>query len=268
MAGSSLDAQIAAATAYEEFLVPALFGEWGPRLAEAARLAPGEAVLDVGCGTGVAARAAAQVVGSSGRVTGIDPNPGMLVVARRIAPAIEWREGAAETLPFPDASFDAVVSQFALVFFPDRAKAIAEMWRVLAPGGRLAVAVWASLDDTPAYAAEVHVLQRVAGPRAADALRAPFALGDASALAALFESAGVPSPKVTTTVGSGRFPSIRSMVETDVRGWLPLMGRHLDETTIATVLAEAERALAEFRTSEGEVRFDSPAHIVTAARPG
>jgi len=72
---------------------------------------------------------------------------------------------------------------------------------------------------------------------------------------------------VATIVGTARFPSIRAMVETDVRGWLPLMGQHLDETTIATVLAEAERALAEFRTPEGEVRFDSPAHVVTAVKP-
>lgn len=57
------------------------------------------------------------------------------------------------------------------------------------------------------------------------------------------------------------------MVETDLRGWLPLMGHELDETTIATVLAETERALAEFRTPEGDIRFDSPAHLVTAVKP-
>ncbi len=256
-------AQIAAARTYEAIFVPALFREWGPRLVAAAGIRPGDRVLDVACGTGALTRAVAGAVGSAGRVTGLDPNRGMLAVARELAAAIEWRHGAAEALPFPDGTFDRVVSQFGLMFFSDRAGALREMRRVLRPGGGLAVAVWASLDDTPAYAAEVALLERLAGPEAGNALKAPFVLGDPDELLALFAEAGLPDATVETIVGRGRFPSIRALVETDVRGWLPLMGVRLSEELIERILHEAETVLGPFRTPTGGVEFASPAHLVS-----
>jgi SAM-dependent methyltransferase len=261
------DSQIAAANAYESALVPALFRDWPPRIVEAAKIGTGQRVLDVACGTGVLARAVAVTVGGSGSVVGLDRNPGMLAVAKRIAPTVEWREGVAEQLPFRDASFDAVVSQFGLMFFADRAAALREMWRVLRPGGRLAVAVWASLDDTPAYAAEVALLDRAAGAAAADALRAPFALGARDQLAALFAIAGVPLARIATQMVTARFPNPRIMVEIDLRGWLPVAGVPLPEPVIAQVLEQAESALRDYVISDGTVRFPMPAQIAIAARP-
>lgn len=143
----TLQAQIDAAHADEALFVPALFGQWAPKVADAAQIQPGQRVLDVGCGTGILAREIASRIGSVGRVAGIDPSPGMRAVAKRLAPAVEWREGVAESLPFPDRSFEAVASQFALMFFADRRQALREMLRVLTPGGRLAIAVWDSLDN-------------------------------------------------------------------------------------------------------------------------
>jgi SAM-dependent methyltransferase len=186
-----LQDQIDAAGAYEALFVPALFGQWAPKVADAAQIRPGQRVLDVACGTGILARELSSRTGASGRVAGIDPDAGMIAVARELAPAIEWREGNAESLPFPDQSFDAVVSQFGLMFFTDRRQALHEMWRVLAPGGRLAVAVWDSLENIPAYATEVALLEQVAGRRAADALRAPFVLGNRMDLARVFSAAGM-----------------------------------------------------------------------------
>src|SRR5262245_11415845 len=99
-------------------------------------------------------RAASGAVAPTGAVVGLDIDAGMLAVARAQRPDLDWRQGSANALPFADASFAAVVSQFGLMFFPDQVGAIREMWRVLKPGGRLVVAVWASLEETPAYEIE------------------------------------------------------------------------------------------------------------------
>lgn len=259
--------QIAAATAYEELHVPALFRQWAAHVLDAAEVGPGDRVLDVACGTGVVAREAAARVGDTGAVVGVDPDPGMLAVAARLAPSVAWRAGTAESLPCPERSFDAVVSQFGLMFFTDRVQALREMLRVVRPGGRVAVAVWDSLERSAAYPIEVDLLERLAGRPAADALRAPFVLGDPKELTELLVSAGGASVAVTTHSGTARFPSVRSMVEADLRGWLPVMGVVLDEARIARILAEAESALARYVTPDGQVVFDSPAHILTGARP-
>jgi SAM-dependent methyltransferase len=173
----------------------------------------------------------------------------------------------AEYLPFPDATFDAVVSQFGIMFFEDRPRALREMWRVLKRGGRMAVAVWASLDETPAYAAEVALVERIAGRAAADVLRSPFVLGDRSQFAQVFISAGIALDSVTTHPGTGRFPSIRAMLDTDLNGWLPLVGVRLDPQVVEQIMMEGESVFRSYLTSDGTVRFDSPAHIAVATRP-
>lgn len=116
MSESVIQTQIDAAMAYETLFVPALFGQWAPIVAETAQISHGQKVLDVACGTGILAREAAARTGDDGIVIGLDPNPGMLAAAGTLAPAIEWHQGTAESLPFPDHSFDVVVSQFGLMF--------------------------------------------------------------------------------------------------------------------------------------------------------
>lgn len=253
-----------AAEVYEEFFVPALFREWAGRVAEAAAIAPGQAVLDVACGTGVLAREAAARARPGGAVVGLDRNDGMLGVARRIAPDIDWKPGLAESISFEDGRFDAVVSQFGLMFFEDRRAALREMWRVLKPGGRLAVAVWDRLDNAPGYAAITGLLERLFGKQVSDALRAPYILGDPEELSALFADAGIPDARIDTTDGTARFPSIEAWVHTDVKGWT--LADMIDDAQYRVLQREAQQALTTFTRADGTVSFRHPAHIVTATK--
>ncbi|MBI3970091.1 MAG: methyltransferase domain-containing protein, partial [Chloroflexi bacterium] len=129
-------------------------------------------------------------MGGSGKVVGVDLNPAMLAVARRLRPDIEWRQADAAALPFADGSFDAVLCQSALMFFPDVAQALREMARVVTAGGSVAVQVWGRLETQPGYGPFVDVAARHAGPEAVHLLGAYWVLGDRDALTALFEAAG------------------------------------------------------------------------------
>jgi len=252
-----------AADVYDEFFVPALFASWAAPVALAAEITAGHHVLDVACGTGVLAREAAARVRPGGTVIGLDRNPGMLAVACRTAPAIEWREGLAEALPFADERFDAVVSQFGLMFFEDRVTALAEMWRVLRPGGRLAVAVWDALERTPGYAAMTALLQQMFGDTVADALHAPYVLGDPATLAALARQAGIPA-EITTRSNVARFPSVEAWVHTDVKGWT--LADLIDDRQYQALQQAAPEALERFVQPDGSVAFEAPAHILTAVK--
>lgn len=254
----------AAAQVYEDRFVPALFGPWAGELVAAARVGTGDAVLDVGCGTGVAARAALARVGASGRVVGIDPNPAMLQVARAVAADVDWREGRAELLPFPDASFDATVCQFVLMFVDDPDRVVAEIARVTRPGGRVAIATWAALTESPGYAELAELLDRVLGRPAADALAAPFSIGTPAALAELLAPA-LPGIDVAQRPGVARFPSLDVWLETEIRGWT--LADSISDTEFATLVAAARPALQRFVGADGRIEFDAPAIVATAATP-
>ena len=253
-----------AAEIYEEFFVPALFSEWSARVVEAARLSPGQKVLDVACGTGVLARSAFERVQPGGAVAGLDRNDGMLAVARRKAPGISWLSGRAESLPFGDEPFDAVVSQFGLMFFEDQIEALGEMWRVLRPAGRLVVAVWAPIDRLPGYAALAALLERLFGAQIAGALEAPFKLGDTAVLSSLFAKADIPGIAISTPLGKVRFPSIESWVRTEIKGWT--LADVLDDAQYETLQRESQKELASYVRPDGSVEFAGPAHLVTATK--
>lgn len=250
---------------YDALFVPALFAQWGPRVADAAAIGPGQRVLDVGCGTGVLACAAAERVGPQGHVVGLDPNPQMLAVARRKPGSVVWQEGRAEALPFDESSFDAVISQFALMFVESKPAAIAEMLRVLRPRGRLAVAVWDSLDRTPGYLALTRLLEKLFGASVAGAMHGPFTLGDRQQLLRLFVEAGSADAEVRTHPGTVRFDSIDAMINTE-HACVWTLGGVLDAQQYAQLRQAAQDALRVLVGGDGRVQFDCPAHIVTARK--
>ena len=193
---------------YERWFVPAIATPVSALTLAAADLRPGERVLDVACGTGVIARLAAERVGPAGAVTAVDLSPDMIAVARTTpappAPVIEWQVGDAVSLPVPDGGFDVVICQMGLMFVEERAVALAEMRRVLAPGGRVIVSTPGTIQ--PAFEAMERALTDHIGVELAGFVRAVFSMHDPDAVAALLRDAGMRDVRAVESVATLQLP--------------------------------------------------------------
>jgi ubiquinone/menaquinone biosynthesis C-methylase UbiE len=254
----------AAAEMYESQYVPALFAEWAPRLVELAGVAPGQAVLDVACGTGIVARRVADFQRGQGRVVGLDLNEAMLAVARRVRPDLEWRQGDAGRLPFPAGGFDVALCQMAFMFFPDRAQVLREMVRVVTADGTVALSVPSRLDSQPAYAPFVQMAARHAGPEALGLLGTYFASGDLDELRSLVEKAGLRIAATRTHLGRVRCPSVDAFVVTEVES-TPLRER-ISDAIYARIREEARELLRPFTTPGGAVEIPLEGHVIAARK--
>ena len=258
------------AEAYERYLVPALMAAGAERMLELASLRSGDRVLDVGCGTGIVARRAALQVGVKGRVVGVDLNEGMLRVAKRAAadvvPPVEWRQGDATSLPFPDAAFDVVASQQMLQFVPDPVRALREMHRVLAPSGRLALGVCRPIEHAAGYLPLAGGIGRHAGAEAEAMMRSPFPGWSVQDLRGLVASSGFDAPKVRIEVASIRYPSASEFVRREA-ACSPLAGPigSLPEPSRAALIEELARAL-EAHTDDLGIALPLELYVALAAK--
>ncbi len=193
---------------YEELMVPAFFRVFAEDLVARVAPQPGDRLLDVATGTGIVIRVALEHEPALAAPVGLDRTAGMLETARAVAGDLgaTWLEGDALDLPFGLDSFDVVTCQQGLQFFPDRAAALAEMRRVLAPGGRIAIACWAPMAEQEAqrlFDAEVLELE----PDLAAIGQTPFSLGDAGDLGNLLAGAGLTDVVVARVELPARFSS-------------------------------------------------------------
>lgn len=269
---SFASASVDAMTVYDEILVPRMFAPWAELLLDEVAPAPGENVLDVATGPGTVARPAADRVGPTGSVTACDLSPSMLSIARGKPAAlgagpITYVECPADALDVPDASFDVVVCQQGLQFFPDRAAALAEMRRALRPGGRVGIAVWCSIEHCPPPAALAIALGQVLGEDARREYEAgPWGLGDGRHLHDLFDAAGFTDIRVTRrslpVVFEGSVEQVVLLLAPASVG--PRVAA-LDETGRRELLGTVADALAPL-TDAGVVRSELAAHLVLARR--
>jgi SAM-dependent methyltransferase len=179
------------AETYERLLVPAMFAPLARAVADAVDVGAGDRVLDVACGTGALTRVLAARAGASGEVVGADVAEGMLAVARSLDDRIRYVQAPADELPFEDGRFTAVTCQQGLQFTQDPVAALREMARVLAGGGRIAVACWCDLEHDAGFHALAESASEHLGEEAGRMLRVPFRISDPATLRGHFESAGM-----------------------------------------------------------------------------
>jgi ubiquinone/menaquinone biosynthesis C-methylase UbiE len=242
---------------YEKILVPPLFTPWADDLIRRVDIKSGEKVLDVATGTGIVARRAAAVVGPSGTVTALDINPAMLGVARKAPapeqPAIKWVEGDALILPFGDGEFDVVMCQQAMQFFQDRKKAVHEMFRVLARGGRVALASWRAPEHNPYGIAFARVVERRVSPEAGKETRSPFAWDNGDEMAKLLKEAGFKNVKVEAVTLDMTEPDLRRFIINDLLAY-PSTGKAIagwSEAQRDALVEEILAALAQYKEKDG-----------------
>jgi ubiquinone/menaquinone biosynthesis C-methylase UbiE len=207
---SELSYEDAAASAYDRAFAH-VSTHFLPFLLQTARLEPGQRVLDVATGTGIAAEAALAVVGPDGHVTAADVSQAMVDRARqRLAgspnTSVVVEDG--QSLSFDDGIFDAVLCSLGLMFFPDPARGLSEFHRVLRPGGRAAV----SVNTTPerSYNGRINVIIARRVPSLVEATARTFSLGDEARLRSLFEGAGFRDVEITTEAHRFVLPSFEA----------------------------------------------------------
>jgi len=242
--------------AYDEFLVPRLFEPWAKLLLDEADLRPGESVLDVATGPGTVARLAAVRVGAKGRVVATDIAQPMLDIAKAksqpsaAAAAIDYLYSPAAPLAVPTGTFDAVLCQQGLQFFPDRPSALREMRRVLRPSGRTAIAVWGELERNQIYAAFHAALQATVRSDLAELITAPFSWPSGTALKSAAEDAGFRNVRLLTrslsmVLEGGLEQAIQSFAATPVAPGVGELPQDVQQAFFAHLQQEMTRLLRD-----------------------
>lgn len=233
---------------------------------DAAAVAGGTALLDACCGPGVIASAA---LARGAKVTGIDFSAGVVELARREVADAEFHQGDVQALPFADERFDAVVCGYGIIHVPDPARALAELYRVLKPAGRLAVSVW-----EPPLAGNGFGLLFGAIKRHAD-LDVPlphgpdfFQFSDADKLLAALAETGLRETRVERVAQYWEFGDARGLVDGIMEGAVRARGLILAQTDAVQqkIFAEIVAGMKQFATDDGGYRLPMPALVGAGTR--
>ena len=252
---------------YEDYLVPLIFESYANDLARRLAARPLARVLEIAAGTGVVTRKLASTLAPEVEIVATDLNPPMLELAAAVGTArpVEWRPADAMKLPFDDASFDAVACQFGVMFFPDKAKALSEMRRVLRPGGVLVFNVWDRIEENEFADAVTTALAAFfpADPPRFMA-RTPHGYHDVAAVARDLRAGGfAASPHIDTIAARSRAPAARHAAIAYCQG-TPLRSEieARDPADTGAATDAAARAIAD-RFGNGPVNGKIQAHVIT-----
>ena len=253
---------------YDRLMVPMLFEPYARDAADRARQFAPHDILETAAGTGVVTRALHEALPHA-NIIATDLNPAMLAVAaeRVRAENVRYQAADAEDLPFDDQSFDLIVCQFGVMFYPDKLAAHREAFRLLRPGGRYLLVIWDSLDKNPASKA-IHGAVAAEFPSDPPAFiaRVPFGYSDLELVTADLMAAGFDDLEFESIEHRSRAPSALDAATAMCQG-SPLRSEieARDHDALQRVTDAAAMALRQF---EGLNGLDAPmsAHLVTATR--
>jgi SAM-dependent methyltransferase len=233
-------------------------------IVDRAGVGPGDAILDLACGTGLVARAARVRIGDSGRVVGTDINAGMLAVAGEVAPTVDWIEAPADSLPFEPATFTHVLCQQGFQFFADPTTAACECRRVLVPGGTLAATVWATPGGVPYVEAQLEVLGDLK-PDLLPSLRAATPSEAGRRLADVAGRAGFSRVDVSLLEHTVEISDLDGFItaQTSATPWGPAL-EALDDATRTDRVGQIRDRLGAYELGDGVYAIPFASHMLTA----
>lgn len=256
---------------YDRHLGPFLFEGYAADIAGRVAERRPRRVLEIAAGTGIASRQLLNVLAPGTALTVTDLNAPMLDYARQKigmeGRGIEWRQADAQALPFPNESFDAVVCQFGVMFFPDRPKGLREFHRVLEREGRLIFNVWDSLERNPIGLIAHSTIGKFFPTDPPDFYQVPFGLGDVSEVRRLVEEAGFKQIVIETVGLTGRSESSEHVAVGLVRGNPVINAIRERGTADIDEIVRAVAGAVEERFGARSLQVPLRAHVVSAVKP-
>jgi len=256
---------------YDRYLGPLLFHGYADDMATRLGVQPGMRVLETACGTGIVTERLMARLAGQGSLVATDLNEPMLAYAAAKlhgAAGVEWQPADATKLPFDDRSFDVVVCQFGLMFFPDKAAGMREALRVLKPGGRFLVSVWDRLDDNPVPRITHETVATFFPSEPPQFYTIPFSLHDPAMVSRLLDGTGFVSVQWERRDRTGVSPSAAAAVIGLIEGnpiYFAIMER--GPAAVADIKAAVARNIAA-ALGDHPLRCPLRAIFFSARRPG
>jgi SAM-dependent methyltransferase len=257
----------------EQAMLDEMLRPFGDAALAAARVSPDEAVVDLGCGCGDTSLALATLVGSRGRVVGLDVSAQMLSCAKQRGagrPNLSFVEGDASRESLAQGAFDLLFSRFGVMFFADPIGAFAHLRGVLRPDGRIVFVCWKSLSENPWAAVPFEAVASVLGrpePQPEDA-PGPFSFGATARVREILDGAGFRGLNMRsfeTAITFGASGATDDAVSEIARlGPVARLLIDRDEASLARAKAAIGTVATSYRTAQGVVQFPAAAWIVTA----